>query len=250
MRNNFEATAPLYAGFGLQVAPDVPPELLGEGEQPTSNLRLIRKMGKAHPNAGVRISTGSIVAIDVDPEAGGNETLAGLVEKHGPLPHTWSASGTNGKMRMVFSQPSDQDGEAVALTLAPGIILHGNGDTIPAPSFSTDDGNDFTWVTGATPPLAPLATLPSYLRKLGEQAGAFAPPAVKAGALSLMDEPFLQELIQHLSINYRMGARQVQLSRLAVSFCMLKTNNLTYGPQEVGPVVKKVVKDMGSKAAF
>lgn len=109
----------------------------------TINVSTIASQWKWRPRANVGIATGresGIFVLDVDPENGGNESLAKLESKYGPLPPTWyDETGSKGG-HFFFNYPNFEVGCSNAAFKAlglEGLDLRGDGgQVVAAPSIS------------------------------------------------------------------------------------------------------------------
>lgn len=137
----------------------------------TTDEATIRAWWTAAPWASVGIATGGvsgIVALDVDPRSGGNESLDALEHKHGTLPETiTSATGGGGEHRL-FEHPGSTIGNRV--NLAPGLDVRGDGGYIVAPLSLHASGERYAWLL--SPDDVPLAGIPLWLLKLVQGDGA------------------------------------------------------------------------------
>ena len=83
----------------------------------------------------IGIATGfssGIVAIDVDPRHGGDETLAELERQHGALPSTWRFLTGGGGEHILFRHPGGRVANSAG-TLGRGLDVRGDGGYIVAP---------------------------------------------------------------------------------------------------------------------
>lgn len=94
----------------------------------------IRDWWERWPDANIGVPTGSrsnMLAVDIDPRNGGNESFEGLIAKYGPLPKTAEQLTGGGGRHIIFRHP----GFKLAAKLADGIDLKGEGGyIIVAPS--------------------------------------------------------------------------------------------------------------------
>jgi hypothetical protein len=102
------------------------------------------------PDANIAVVTGAIsglVVLDLDPRHGADDSLARLVQMHGPLPETAEVLTGNGGRHLYFAHPGailhDRG------RLAPGIDLHGDGGYVVAPPSVHQSGKRYTWVRPA-----------------------------------------------------------------------------------------------------
>lgn len=116
------------------------------------------------PNANVGIVTGAVsnlVVLDVDRGHGGDESLAALERRHGPLPVTVEAISGGGGRHLYFAHPGGHVRNRVAL--AAGIDLRGDGGMIVAPPSVHPSGARYAWRTGQAPDEIAPAPLPEWL---------------------------------------------------------------------------------------
>lgn len=98
----------------------------------TTDEAPIRAWWTRWPLANVGIATGhAFDVLDVDPEHGGNETLAALVARHGPLPTTQESS-TGSRGRHFLFRPNARV-RCSAGRLGPGLDVRGHGGYIVVP---------------------------------------------------------------------------------------------------------------------
>lgn len=109
----------------------------------------IRAWWERVPDANIGIACGAsgLVVLDVDPRNGGNESLAALEAKHGPLPATLEARTGGGGRHFYFI------GNLRKGVLGPGLDLQGAGAYVVAPPSVTE--GPYTWTTGGAPAPVP-----------------------------------------------------------------------------------------------
>jgi Bifunctional DNA primase/polymerase, N-terminal/Primase C terminal 1 (PriCT-1) len=98
--------------------------------------------------------------IDVDPRHGGNDSLAELERRHGPLPDTPRVLTGGGGVHLYFAV-EQLIGNRVGL--APGIDLRGDGGFVVAPPSLHASGRHYLWELGASPDDVPVALAPGSL---------------------------------------------------------------------------------------
>ncbi len=116
------------------------------------------------PEAGVAVVTGAIsglVVVDVDPEHGGEASLAELQRRHKALPVTVTAHTGGGGRHLYFSHPGGLVRNQA--NLAAGIDLRGDGGYVVAPPSLHPNGRRYLWAAGRNPDEVPLAVLPAWL---------------------------------------------------------------------------------------
>lgn len=137
----------------------------------------------------VGIATGAvsgIVALDIDPRHGGDETLAALEREHGPLAKTWRFLTGGGGEHILFQHPGNTVPNSAG-KIGPGIDLRGDGGYIVAPPSRHMSGRPYAISVDHHPDDVPLAPLPGWLlatiRRPGEWNVAAKPPAEWRGAV-------------------------------------------------------------------
>lgn len=117
------------------------------------DLDQVNKWWTAWPDANIGLSLDKLVCLDVDPRHGGNESLASLEAKHGPLPPvSRQRSGSDGWHYLM--RPGGPDDRTVPIVrgFRPGLdLLTGPGCYIVvAPSLHACGGH-YEWVDGPHP---------------------------------------------------------------------------------------------------
>jgi putative DNA primase/helicase len=128
----------------------------------TTDERTIRSWWERWPNANVGIATGAasgVVVLDVDPRAGGLESLQELMDRHGPLPQTPIVETGGGGLHYYFAVR----GSVRSRRLAHGLELKADGGYIVAPPSLHPTGKPYRWLHGHTPKDLPLAELPEWI---------------------------------------------------------------------------------------
>jgi len=128
----------------------------------------IRKWWSDHPNANIGIATGTrsnILALDVDPRNGGNETLELMIQQLGDL-NAVAISNTGGRgTHYVFKYPSfrirkDSNGKV----FGPGIDVMSDGAIIVVPPSIHASGQKYRWREGVSLLENPPARIPKAWR--------------------------------------------------------------------------------------
>ncbi len=116
------------------------------------------------PDANVGIVTGEVsnlIVADVDPKHGGDDSLADLERRYGPLPETVEARTGGGGRHLYFAHPGGFVPNRVGL--AQGIDLRGDGGYIVAPPSLHPSGQVYAWTPGRSPADMAPAPLPRWL---------------------------------------------------------------------------------------
>ena len=91
-------------------------------EKATIDVQRITKYWTLNPDHGIGIATGAesgLWVLDIDPDDGGDDSLAALEARHGALPDTVEAITGGGGRHLVFAWPAD----------GTEIRILGNGDS-------------------------------------------------------------------------------------------------------------------------
>lgn len=164
--------AGIYLGSGWSVIPIEPggkrPLVRWEEfQQRRASEQETRSWFTRWPDANVGVVTGGIsklVVLDVDPRHGGEESLAELERRHGPLPRSVEALTGGGGRHVYFQHPGGVMRNRVGL--APGIDLRGDGGLIVAPPSLHQSGARYVWKASHHPDETSLAPMPFWLRAL------------------------------------------------------------------------------------
>jgi hypothetical protein len=119
------------------------------------------------PDLNLGIVTGAVaglVVLDVDPQHGGAESLAGLESRNGPLLPTIEAVTGGGGRHIYFRHPGGTVHNLVGL--APGIDLRGDGGYVVAPPSIHPSGQAYAWRPGRAPGEVPIGFMPEWLLRL------------------------------------------------------------------------------------
>jgi putative DNA primase/helicase len=128
----------------------------------TTNLAIIQSWNAKFPKANIGIATGSIsgiLALDIDPKNGGNESLKQLIAKHGELSQTPSVVTGSGGYHYYFQHPSQPVTNKTGLF--PGIDIKTDGGYVVAPPSLHLNGNHYEWLV--TLDETPFAPVPDWL---------------------------------------------------------------------------------------
>ena len=118
----------------------------------TTDPEAIRSWWTRFPDANIGIACGAsgLVVLDIDPRNGGEDTLARLVARHGPLPATLEArtGGSSQPGRHLYFRGDLRKG-----VLGPGLDLQGAGAYVVAPPSVVVA--PYEWTTGGEPEPVP-----------------------------------------------------------------------------------------------
>lgn len=166
------AYALAYAAMGWHVFPLVPKDKRPLGAlaprgmlNATTDPEIISGWWRKVPDAGIGIAlaTSGLMAIDVDPRNGGDETFADLQAAHGALTSGVMAFTGGGGEHHVFALPPS-GGIALPGVLGPGVDVKLNGYIVVEPSIHPS-GKQYQWEASSSPldGVAP-SPLPDWLR--------------------------------------------------------------------------------------
>jgi len=175
-----------YAARGWPVLPLVP-----RGKEPLARLvahgvkdasadpQTVGAWWQTEPaaNVGIAVPAGMFV-LDVDPRAGGDETLGELERRHGPLPGTVECLTGGGGRHLYFRAPQ---GVRLRGRLGPGLDVKASGGYVVAPPSLHPTGRPYTWEISGHPDDVQPAPAPIWLLDLlsdgqgGHPAGRDAP---------------------------------------------------------------------------
>ena len=198
------AAALWYAAHGFPVFPCKPQakEPLtrhGFKDATTDEVR-VAAWWRQWPDANIGIPTGTasgLVAVDIDPRNGGDDSLDELRSKHGRFPDTAEQMTGGGGRHIIFRNP----GVRMPKTLAPGIDLKGDGGYIVVAPSIHPSGNRYEWdgIDGENALLKP-ADAPAWLLERARDRRGSARAAVATDA-----------------VKWRPGERNTKLTSLAGS---------------------------------
>jgi hypothetical protein len=159
-----------YAAIGWPAFPCIPGEKKpiqdGGFYNATTDPAKVRDFWRQHPRANVGLRAGpAFWVLDIDPDKGGNDSLAALEDKHGPLPNTLRASTPRGGTHHYFT--ADTRARCSTGDLAAGIDTRAAGGYVVAEG-SIFEGRRYAFynwdpLTDEAPTLAPA---PEWLFEL------------------------------------------------------------------------------------
>lgn len=131
----------------------------------TAALQLVDSLWGRYPNANIGIRTGAIsglLVLDVDPDHGGDDTLADLEREHGELPATVEALTGGGGRHVLFRHPGFEV-RNTAGKLGAGLDTRGDGGYIVAAGSTHISGKRYEWSVDGHPDEVTLAPAPEWL---------------------------------------------------------------------------------------
>jgi hypothetical protein len=141
----------------------------------TTDPRRIHMWWKRWPEANIGVPTGrrsGVLALDVDPDKGGEESLALLQDSHGTLPLTRTHSTGSGGTHYLFKYPEGSGIRNSASKLAEGLDIRGEGGyIIVPPSRTTQPYEVLDALPLAAPPECLLEILTEPKRARASEAG-------------------------------------------------------------------------------
>ena len=127
----------------------------------------IRGWWRTYPHANVGLVTGArsgFFVLDVDPDHGGEVSLAALIATHGALPATVEALTGSGGRHLLFKYPGHHIPNSTS-RLGPGLDIRGDGGQIVAAPSMHYSGGTYEWQRDCEPGRQ-LADAPSWLLEL------------------------------------------------------------------------------------
>lgn len=156
-------------------------DLVSRGKNEASNnLGVVCGWWERVPDANIGVACGQsgLLAVDIDPRSGGNETWEQLLEEHGQPPDTAEAETGGGGRHLVFRRPPEVP--AKDSKLGAGIDIKADGYIVVAPSVHKS-GREYTWLAEADPfDGAPFADPPSWLIEKLQKKNGSPPPSMSA----------------------------------------------------------------------
>lgn len=180
-----------YARRGLRVLPirpgeKRPPMAAWQHAATTEAATIDAWWTGLYRDHGVGIATGhgsGIFVLDVDVAGGktGDETLADLCDRYGPLPETATVITASGGQHLYFSLPKGTEVRNDAgRRLGPGLDIRGEGGQVVAPPTRIGD-RGYEWEGGEPGDIAPA---PAWLLELVTTIPVTEPPPARIAALT------------------------------------------------------------------
>jgi hypothetical protein len=157
-----------------------------------------------------------LLVLDIDPDHGGNETLAALEAEHGPLPPTVEQTTGSGGRHLLFKFPGPEY-RNTAGRVGPGVDSRGDGGYIIVAPSNHKSGNIYRWRDGHKPGQIEIAEAPSWLLVLlkkepGAAAAAGAGARAANGGAQAYAETALASEVKAMATAPE-GTRNAQLNR-------------------------------------
>lgn len=171
---------PLHPPGASCATPGKQPRLKDWPRRASTDPSTIEHWWQQHPDSNIGVATGGgLVVIDIDPERGGDESIARLHTQSQALPPTVEAITGGGGRHLYFT--SDAALRSSADRLGPGLDLRAAGGQVVAPPSVHPTGELYDWAR--SPFDSPPSQLPTWLLMIAgrrKPAGA-APDVVGVG---------------------------------------------------------------------
>lgn len=144
------------------------PQATRKAEPPASSAAAIRAWFERFPAAnwaligGSKLNAGGyLVVLDIDPRSDGDQTLARLLDEHGPLPATWTVKSGSGGHHYYFSS---REPLKARKGMRKGIDFLATGAVAVVPPSGHHSGGRCLWEV--SPAEACIAEIPAWLLSL------------------------------------------------------------------------------------
>lgn len=120
------------------------------------------------PAANVAAVTGvasGVLALDIDPDQGGETTIAALEAQHGALAPTWAVETGGGGLHLWYRH-AGTDVPCSVGKLGPGLDIRGDGGYVVVPPSRHRSGERYRWGAAWHPTKVPLVPAPPWLLAL------------------------------------------------------------------------------------
>ena len=112
----------------------------------TTDIKQIQEWWSEWPSANIgMIPDPGLFILDVDPRAGGSDSLKALIDKYGPLPETVKQKTGGGGEHYFFTYPKDQPFKSSSGQLAPGVDIKAEGGYIILAPSNHKSGKRYQW---------------------------------------------------------------------------------------------------------
>ena len=123
--------------------------------------------GHQAPDANLGLCTDGLIALDIDPRHGGDESLRELEQAHGALPPTWRVLTGGGGEHVIFACPASCSVASSQARdnplLGPGIDIRARSGYLVAPPSRHISGRAYAWSVDHHPRDVALAEPPGWL---------------------------------------------------------------------------------------
>jgi len=129
-------------------SPGKHPRLSSWQDQASSDDVDVRHWWSLWPDANVGLALGGVrrwLALDIDADKGGFESLAALEATHGALPPTLTSRTGSGGRHFIFAVPADLELPGNRQAMRPGIDVRCTGGQIVAPPSLHASGRRYAW---------------------------------------------------------------------------------------------------------
>lgn len=140
----------------------------------TTDPQVITAWWTRWPAANLAVRSGvdsGILVVDIDPDRGGEATIAALEAEHGELSPTWAAETGGGGLHLWYQHPVGPVPCSVG-KLGPGLDIRADGGYIVAPPSLHRSGARYHWGAAWHPTTVPLSPAPPWLLALAGQVSA------------------------------------------------------------------------------
>lgn len=228
-----------YARHGWRVFPCGPrkktPMTRTGFKEATRDPDQIHAWWGACPTANIGIATGAgLVVLDIDPDKGGDDSLAGLEAEHGRLPDTVECLTGSGGRHIFFS--TDVAVPCSVATVGPGLDIRGDGGYVVAAPSVHPNGRRYEWELSSRPTEVSLAPIPDWLFDLAHRKPA--PPDESSTV-------FIQGGRNDALTRKAGSMRRAGLSVADVEASLLALNRTRCQPPLPDAEVKKIAKSSG-----
>jgi predicted P-loop ATPase len=146
--------------FPVQIGDKAPLAGTAGYKDATTDAAQIKSWWHERPTANVAVAAGlsGLLVLDIDPRSGGELSLTSLIEKHGPLPATFSVKTQGGGTHFYFKSTPVRSRSGIL----PGVDVKSHGGYVVGPGSRTEKGT-YEIITDV-----PLADAPTWLVELCE----------------------------------------------------------------------------------
>lgn len=214
------------------------PAIQGWTRLATSDRAQIAEWWRRYPDAGIGIATGKgllVLDVDVKPGKVGEASMAAVVQRHGPLPPTYTVRTGSGGWHLYFAYDASSGAylRKSLGTLAKDLDVMAEGGFVVAPPSPHISGRAYAPAAAAPVPLAPL---PAFIQ---EHALRAAPPrtvAVPTRTYPPADEALLAAARLRL-MSHGPAVQGSAGDQHTVQAAMILVNDFALTPEEAWPLI-------------